>query len=700
MKGKWTLLGSILAMLLLALAVGLARAQEPQPPQGSVGIQAALGTAFTYQGQLKKAGSPISGTCDFQFSLWDEAGSGSPPTGGNPIGSTQTKTGVSVSNGYFTISDLDFGADAFRGDARWLQIAVRCTGDTSYTTLPRQPLTAAPYALFSKTAPWSGLSGVPTGFADNTDNDTLGGLSCGSGQVAKWNGSVWTCANDNDTTTFWSLTGNAGTNPGTNFLGTTDNQALEFKVNNARALRLEPNATSPNIIGGYSGNSVTAGVYGATIGGGGSSDHTNVITDAFSTVGGGRGNIAGKWGATIAGGVENKAPGESSTIGGGNGNTASAYVATVSGGGANTASAAGATVGGGMNNNSSGGQATIGGGAYNTASGYATTIGGGFNNTANSEGATIGGGESNLITDTAAYGTIGGGSGNTASGSKATVGGGSSNTASNWYATVGGGWNNTASGYAATVPGGRDNTAQGTYSFAAGYRAKANNQGCFVWGDSTNADVTCNTNNAFIIRANGGIWFGTATASITPTIGSGVFISTSTGAYLSTGGQWTNASDRNAKENFTPVDGREILERLAAIPITFWNYRAEGAGVRHIGPTAQDFHAAFGVGTDDTHIGTVDADGVALAAIQGLYGLVQEKDARIAELEKRVAALEAQNAAQQAQIDALEARLAALEQRVGGAPARTSALPIYGLALGGLVILGAMVYWRREGGGR
>jgi hypothetical protein len=108
MKGKWTLLGSILAMLLLALAVGLARAQEPQPPQGSVGIQAALGTAFTYQGQLKKAGSPISGTCDFQFSLWDEAGSGSPPTGGNRIGITQTAT-ISVTNGLFT-AQIDFGA--------------------------------------------------------------------------------------------------------------------------------------------------------------------------------------------------------------------------------------------------------------------------------------------------------------------------------------------------------------------------------------------------------------------------------------------------------------------------------------------------------------------------------------------------------------------------------------------------------------
>jgi hypothetical protein len=424
MKGKWTLLGSILAMLLLALAVGLARAQEPQPPQGGVGIQAALGTAFTYQGQLKKAGSPVNGTCDFQFSLWDAAGSGSPPIGGNPIGITQTAT-ISVTNGLFT-AQIDFGADAFQGDARWLQIGVKCAGDASYVTLsPRQPLAPAPYAL------------------------ALPGL--------------WT----------------------------------------------QQNATSPNLIGGYSGNSVTAGVYGATIGGGGSSDHTNVITDAFSTVGGGRGNIAGKWGATIAGGVENKAPGESSTIGGGNGNTASAYVATVSGGGSNIASADGATVGGGMHNNSSGGQATIGGGAYNTASGSNATIGGGFNNTASGYVATIGGGAGNLITATATYGTIGGGEGNTASGPKATVGGGSSNTASAYYATVGGGWSNTASGYAAAVPGGRDNTAWGNYSFAAGYRAKANHQGAFVWADSTDADLASTADNQFAVRATGGVSFTT-----------------------------------------------------------------------------------------------------------------------------------------------------------------------------------------------
>jgi hypothetical protein len=394
MKGKWTLLGSILAMLLLALAVGLARAQEPQPPQGGVGIQAALGTAFTYQGQLKKAGSPISGTCDFQFSLWDEAGSGSPPTGGNRIGITQTAT-ISVTNGLFT-AQIDFGSGAFQGDARWLQIGVKCAGDASYVTLsPRQPLAPAPYAL------------------------ALPGL--------------WT----------------------------------------------QQNADSPNIIGGYSGNSVTDGVYGATIGGGGAYDYTNVVTDSFSTVGGGRANTAGKWGATVAGGVVNKATGESSTIGGGNGNTASAYVATVSGGGANIASADGATVGGGMHNNSSGSQATIGGGAYNTASGYATTIGGG---------------EGNLIMATATYGTIGGGQSNTASGSNATIGGGSSNT---------------ASGYAAAVPGGRDNTAQGMYSFAAGRRAKANHPGAFVWADSTDADFASTANNQFAVRATGGVSFTT-----------------------------------------------------------------------------------------------------------------------------------------------------------------------------------------------
>lgn len=105
-------------------------------------------------------------------------------------------------------------------------------------------------------------------------------------------------------------------------------------------------------------------------------------------------------------------------------------------------------------------------------------------------------------------------------------------------------------------------------------------------------------------------------------------IATWTGAFLSNGGVWTNASDRNQKENFAPVDTRQILARVAALPVTQWNYRSE-PGVRRVGPVAQDFHAAFGLGSNDTTIATGDESGVALAAIQGLHLLMQEKDAKI-----------------------------------------------------------------------
>jgi hypothetical protein len=121
----------------------------------------------------------------------------------------------------------------------------------------------------------------------------------------------------------------------------------------------------------------------------------------------------------------------------------------------------------------------------------------------------------------------------------------------------------------------------------------------------------------------------------------GGFINTSTGGYLSTGGTWTNASDREAKEGFAPVDGQEVLARVAELPITIWSYRAEGSSVRHIGPTGQDFRAAFGLGADERHIGTVDADGVALAAIQGLNEVVAEQDAKIAALQEQIAGLSA-----------------------------------------------------------
>jgi hypothetical protein len=95
-------------------------------------------------------------------------------------------------------------------------------------------------------------------------------------------------------------------------------------------------------------------------------------------------------------------------------------------------------------------------------------------------------------------------------------------------------------------------------------------------------------------------------------------------------------SDRNAKENFADVDPRAVLAKLAQLPLHTWNYRGEDARVKHLGPVAQDFSAAFHVGADDKHIATVDADGVALAAIQGLYRMVQEKDAELAQLKAQL----------------------------------------------------------------
>jgi hypothetical protein len=113
-----------------------------------------------------------------------------------------------------------------------------------------------------------------------------------------------------------------------------------------------------------------------------------------------------------------------------------------------------------------------------------------------------------------------------------------------------------------------------------------------------------------------------------------------TGAYLSSGANWTNSSDRVLKADFTPVDALAVLAKLAPLPIDEWSYKAED-GRRHLGPGAQDFYAAFGLGADDKHITTEDEGGVALAAIKGLNAKVEEQQREIAELRERVQKAEA-----------------------------------------------------------
>lgn len=231
-------------------------------------------------------------------------------------------------------------------------------------------------------------------------------------------------------------------------------------------------------------------------------------------------------------------------------------------------------------------------------------------------GASIGGGGSNNVIDV--YGTVSGGLSNRAgnvndsltNGGYSTVGGGQLNVAEGYGSSVGGGFGNLASGTNATVPGGNTNAARGDDSFAAGRRGNAAHPGCFIWSDSSSGNPTsCFLSNEFVARSLNGFYFWT----------SGSDDNTYAGARLGAGsGAWAAYSDVNGKENFQAVDSLAVLNAVAAMPIATWNWKAQGADVRHIGPTAQDFRAGFGLGDDDRTITTVDADGVALAAIQGL----------------------------------------------------------------------------------
>jgi hypothetical protein len=265
--------------------------------------------------------------------------------------------------------------------------------------------------------------------------------------------------------------------------------------------------------------------------------------------------------------------------------------------GANLASSNSA-VGGGFQNTASGLYATVAGGAQNTASGFISAVGGGRDHTANGE--------------------------------YATVGGGRSNTASSW-AVVSGGWLNSATGNLAAIGGGYFNNASGEYTTVpGGIRGKATNEGSFVWSSDWTEDTISFGNYTFTVRAEGGVRFYTANGT-----GTGVSVAAGTGS-------WTSLSDRDAKANFQKVNATEVLAKVAAMPVMTWNYKTQDESIRHIGPTAQDFRAAFGVGESDTGISTIDADGVALAAIKGLVEELKKRDQTIEELQSELRAIREQ----------------------------------------------------------
>ncbi len=719
----------------LAMALAMSSFASAQVP---------ISAEFTYQGELRVAGSPANANFDMEFRLYNAF------SGGSQIGSAVTSLGVAVSNGLFT-TQLDFGAAQFAGDAQWLEIRIKPSGSGAFEVLsPRTALSVSPYAWAARNALGNSVTGTSivdgnvtsidiadgsiaafdlaagavtsskiedgtVGLADidtdqvqgrvsgfcpagssirevlangsvtcETDDGgggggtvtsvatgagltggpitTSGTLSIASGGVTSAmiadgtvtnadlaansvnagnivdgtvgsaeinsaqvqtrvsgacaagssisaiaaNGSV-TCENDDTGVPGWLLMGNTGTNSSTQFIGTTDNQALVLRTNNVRSLTITPTSAGANLVAGSSANSVNNSAVGVTIAGGGNAGSSNNVRDNYGTVGGGAGNRAGDTDAL----------------------SNSAEYATVAGGRSNVAEEAYSTVAGGEDNNASGVYASVLGGSFSQALGDRSAVLGGSTNCA-------------------------GGAASLAAGTRARVRRDSASTI-------------------------------GACQIVASSGDADGDEGTFAWADAQNADFVSSGPNQFLVRADGGVMFNTSTL---PFSGDDLVIraravsgdadsdltletrgnrrvrfyaSDTTGsliitpnnlatastnrlvveggsggnATLSNGGTWNNASSRSFKAGFHAVDTLDVLARVVDLPITTWNYIGSAEGL-HMGPVAEDFKAAFGLAGDGKSISTVDADGVALAAIQGLN---QKLEAENAALRKEIEAL-------------------------------------------------------------
>jgi hypothetical protein len=514
-------------------------------------------------------GAPApGGMIPMQFQLFDS------PTNGTPVSGIITQV-ENVVNGLFT-AKLDFGPNSFHPpNPCFLDVILNPPGVPGPIHLmPRLMLGQSPYAAHADLA--DGVVALGSGQAVTSLNGlqdqimlmagtnvsitptnnalVLSALGVGpasitptqlatpapptDGQVLGYMSGVlqWqnACACP---ISFWNLNGNANTTPA-NFVGTTDNQALNLDSDSHRGLQLQylsrssagpPVSTTyaMNVLGGYWGNAIANNILGATIAGGGelfvsvgAVSTPNVVTADFGTIGGGLGNASGGNASTIAGGNSNTNNADNSSIGGGIQNTiqTNQVACTIAGGDLNLigTNASYSIIGGGQQNQigTNATQSTIAGGYKNTVMSFpnatAAFIGGGSQNTIGGGGGgfsaannMIGGGSQNIISSGSSC-VVSGGTLNEAGGSTSPTAPGAS------YATVGGGFQNTASGSYSTVPGGSLNIASGQYSFAAGHGAQAVNDSSFVWSDGLSPTYTSDTANQFKVQAHGGLVFDAA----------------------------------------------------------------------------------------------------------------------------------------------------------------------------------------------
>lgn len=642
MNNRTKLQAVLFASLLISFSVASA----------SFGAQAP--ERMDYQGYIVDGmGAPINDSLTVILSIHDAS------TGGNQKW-TETQNNIEILDG---ILNVTLGAvtalkdTVFNADTRWLEIKV------GSTTFDRVRIVSSAYALRIQTvdgATGGTLTGSLTAgkgnFGTNNANSGTDAFAAGLDSYAGGNWSTVGGGRGSRATKEYATVaggrGNDATGQYSAVVGGIDNTASDSfstvsggSSNTASGLYSTVSGGKLNIasgkhsfVGGGDGNFVDTNAKSGFVGGG----TGNTVKGSWASIVGGDENFIdlGSSYSAIAGGNNNAINTAAwSFIGTGANNTISSQRSVICGGGTfstgNTASATWAFIGCGDELTVSGTFSVIVGGKTNDVSGAWATILGGENNTNAGNWATIGGGNNNDVSED--FGTILGGENNTNAGEWSTIGGGQINeildTAFNavisgghlnkiWddHAVICGGHNNLVQGRHGMIPGGRNCQANGDYSIAFGHYAVAAHDGAFVWADSTNATLQSTAKNQFLARASGGVKFFSNQAMTT-----GVSLSAG-------GGSWSSISDSTKKANIREVDYQAILSKLESMPVKQWSYKSQSEKIEHIGPMAQDFYAAFGLGDDDLTINTIDPDGIALAAIKALRQTQRELQESVNEL--------------------------------------------------------------------